>query len=44
MEVELTSMPDMQYFIASKPFLFAIVEKQSGSIVFIGKMAKPEYE
>ncbi len=32
------------YFIAQKPFLFAIRENSTGSILFIGKLSKPSYE
>ncbi len=32
------------YFIAQKPFLFAIRENSTGSILFMGKLSKPEYD
>lgn len=31
-------------FHVTKPFLFAITEKDTGAILFIGKVANPEYE
>lgn len=44
-EMELTSAgPEKTYFNADKPFLFVIMEKRTKSIVFIGRVAKPEYE
>ena len=45
-EISLTSIdPDPQpvEFIADKPFLFLIHENSSGSILFIGKLSRPEY-
>ena len=45
--IELTSVdpgPQTEQFIADKPFLFLIREKTSGSILFIGKLSKPEYQ
>ncbi len=32
------------YFTADHPFLFVIMENQSGSILFIGKVGRPEYK
>lgn len=32
------------YFIVDKPFVFAITEKDTGAILFIGKVGHPEYE
>lgn len=29
--------PDKKYFYADRPFFFAIVEKQSGAVLFFGK-------
>jgi serine protease inhibitor len=45
-EILLTSAgPDGKiHFTANRPFLFAIMEKESKSIIFIGKVALPEYE
>ncbi len=43
-----TSMPVDQpvktYFIADRPFLFAITEKSTGTILFIGEMNAPSYQ
>ena len=41
-EMEYTSVPDYPMFIANRPFLFVIREKESGSIFFMGKMLKLE--
>jgi len=41
-EMELTSTGN--YFYADKPFLFAIREKSTNSILFIGKVADPVYD
>jgi serine protease inhibitor len=45
-EILLTSAgPDGKiHFTANRPFLFAIMEKESKSIIFIGKVALPEYD
>ncbi|MBN2612526.1 MAG: serpin family protein [Bacteroidales bacterium] len=44
-EVGYTSAGDGKtHFVVNKPFLFAIVEKDTGSIIFIGRVAQPEYE
>jgi serine protease inhibitor len=42
-EVGVTSVgPDnAKYFIANRPFIYAITEKSTGAILFIGKMKKP---
>ncbi len=32
------------YFRVNKPFIFAITEKDTGAILFIGEVQKPEYE
>lgn len=29
--------PDKKYFYADRPFFFAIVEKQGGTVLFFGK-------
>lgn len=41
-EFELTSMPTHPVMIADRPFLFVIHEKNTGSILFMGKMGKVE--
>lgn len=38
---ETTSMPTEKYFIANKAFVFLIQEKQTGAIMFMGKVGKP---
>jgi serpin B len=38
------SMPVNPEFYATRPFLFAITEKETGAILFIGKMNEPKYE
>ena len=38
--IGFTSMPD-NYFIANKPFLFIIKEKNTNAILFIGKIMEP---
>jgi serine protease inhibitor len=43
-EIELTAMPDKEYFIANKPFLFAITEKKTKAILFIGIVNRPVYK
>lgn len=45
-EIEYTSAgPDNKiYFTANRPFIFAIREKTSNAILFIGKVGNPEYE
>lgn len=46
--ISVTSMPVDQpvktYFIADRPFLFAITEKSTGTILFIGEMNSPSYQ
>jgi serine protease inhibitor len=41
--VGVTSIGNNPVFLADKPFLFAITEKETKSIVFIGQVANPEY-
>ena len=44
--IEFTSVgsePQKIPFYVNKPFLFAITEKNTGAILFIGKVSKPEY-
>lgn len=38
---ETTSIPMEKYFIANKAFVFLIQEKQTGAIMFMGKLGKP---
>jgi len=38
------SMPMKPEFHVTRPFLFAITEKETGAILFIGKMAAPKYD
>jgi serine protease inhibitor len=41
-EMELTAMPgDNIYFTVNRPFLFVIKEKDTNSIIFIGRVMKP---
>ena len=43
-EVSLTAMPDnRKYFTVNRPFIFVIKEKDTNSIIFIGRVMKPEY-
>lgn len=41
-----TSMPTVEkvYFTVDKPFVFAITEKDTGAILFIGEVQNPEYK
>lgn len=39
---ETTSISDNYYFYANKAFIFMIQEKQTGAILFMGKVGKPE--
>src|SRR4030043_447895 len=43
-EIELTSVGEDNriHFYVDRPFLFVIMEKQSKSIIFIGRGGKPE--
>ncbi|HKI89910.1 MAG TPA: serpin family protein, partial [Draconibacterium sp.] len=36
--------PPKKYFIVNKPFVFAITEKDTGAILFMGEVNHPEYE
>ncbi|WP_445734470.1 serpin family protein [Mariniflexile sp.] len=42
--IETTSAGGPQPFLLNRPFLFAITEKETGSICFMGKVGAPEYE
>lgn len=37
-------VPPKTYFTVNRPFVFAITEKDTGAILFIGEVQKPEYE
>lgn len=41
---EATSMEPFSYLRLDRPFLFAITENSSNSIIFIGKVQEPSYE
>lgn len=41
-EIMTTSMPQQTYFTANKPFLFAITEKDTHAILFMGRLMMPE--
>ncbi len=47
--IKTTANPDephekINYFIADRPFMYAIIEKSTGGIIFIGKMMNPNQE
>jgi serine protease inhibitor len=42
--IKFTAMPLNTEFHVNHPFVFAITEKQTGAILFIGKMVAPSYE
>jgi len=43
-EVSLTAAPSSTVMNVNRPFLFAICERNSGAILFIGKVVAPTYE
>ncbi len=43
-EMGFTSVVPSNIFNANKPFVFVIKEKSTNSIIFMGKMAEPDYE
>ena len=44
-EIRLTSAgPENLYFIVNRPFLYAIREKNTGALLFMGKVGKPSYD
>lgn len=38
------AMPSTPQFHANRPFIYAITEKETGAILFIGKMTEPAYD
>ena len=40
-EMELTSVQPKTYFIADRPFIYAISEKNTGALLFMGKVGNP---
>lgn len=42
--IELTSATMPKQFLLDRPFVFAITEKETGSICFMGKVGMPEYK
>tara|TARA_R110001583_G_scaffold153027_5_gene304812 strand:+ start:351 stop:1577 length:1227 start_codon:yes stop_codon:yes gene_type:complete len=42
--IETTSIDVPKQFLLDRPFLFAITEKETGSICFIGKVGMPDYD
>jgi serine protease inhibitor len=40
-EIIKTSVPTIPFFIADRPFVFAIRERTTGSVVFLGKVMNP---
>ena len=42
--IGVTSIPSGTFFTVDKPFVFAITEKETGAILFIGEVTKPEYK
>lgn len=43
-EISLTSIGDEIYFTADRPFVFAIREKSTGTIMFLGRLEDPSAE
>ncbi len=43
-EMETTSAMEPSSFIVDKPFLFTIREKNTGAVIFTGKVGRPVYE
>ncbi|RPH30595.1 MAG: serpin family protein [Bacteroidales bacterium] len=41
--IKLTSTPDVNSFIVDKPFVFAIRERTTNTILFMGKVVDPRY-
>jgi serine protease inhibitor len=41
-EIGETSVPVIPYFVADRPFVFAIRERKTGSVAFLGKMMNPQ--
>jgi serpin B len=43
--IKITSMPlNQKTFVADHPFLFAIQERKTGNILFMGKVVNPQKE
>jgi len=46
-EISLTSAnpdsPTAMFFVVDRPFIFTIEENSSGTILFMGKVNRPEY-
>tara|TARA_R110000868_G_scaffold411005_1_gene701323 strand:- start:17201 stop:18427 length:1227 start_codon:yes stop_codon:yes gene_type:complete len=42
--IELTSVGGPKQFLLDRPFVFAITEKETGSLCFMGKVGIPEYK
>ena len=43
-EIREFSAPLQKYFTVNKPFLYAITEKTTGALLFMGKTGQPSYE
>nr|MBP7462100.1 serpin family protein [Candidatus Delongbacteria bacterium] len=39
-----TCVPDIRFMTVNRPFIFVIHNRQTGTILFIGKLSKPEYQ
>jgi len=42
-EIRYTSMPEKTSFIVDRPFIYSISEKNTGALLFMGKVGNPEY-
>jgi len=43
-EIRYTSVPEKTRFIADRPFIYAISEKNTGALLFMGKVGNPQYQ